>query len=68
MSHCDVWSLDSLSVFGRAQKVVVCGTSLPAAVLQVKSEQAGEVGAASTSSQQGGDRLFEDNHSRASRH
>lgn len=37
---------------------MVGGTPLAAAVLQVKGEQAGEVGAASTSCQQGGDWLF----------
>lgn len=66
MSYCDVGSLESLSVFGRAQEVVVAGTLLAAAVLQVEGEQAGETGAASTSCQQGGDRLFENGRSAAS--
>lgn len=39
---------------------MVGGTPLAAAVLQVEGEQAGEAGAASTSCQQGGDRLLED--------
>lgn len=38
--------------------MVAGGTLLAAAVLQVKGEQAGEASAASTSCQQGGDRLF----------
>lgn len=41
VSYCDVGSLESLSVFRRAQEVVVAGTPLAAAVLQVKGEQAG---------------------------
>lgn len=46
--------------------MVVGGTLLAAVVLQVKGEQAGEAGAASTSCQQGGDWLLKDGHGAAS--
>lgn len=62
VSYCDVGFLESLSIFGWAEEVVVGGTLLAAAVLQVKGEQAGEAGTASTSCQQGGDRLFKNSH------
>lgn len=39
---------------------MVCGTLLAVAVLQMKSDQAGKAGAASTSRQQGRNRLLED--------
>lgn len=42
--------------------MVVGGTLLAAAVLHVKSEQAGEARAISTSCQEGAYRLFEDGH------
>lgn len=68
LTHCDVWSLESLSVFGGAEEVVVGGTLLVStAVLQVEGKQAGEPGAASTPCQQGGDWLLENSHSAASR-
>lgn len=67
MPYCDVGSLESLSVFGRAEEVVVGGTLLATAVLQVEGEQAGEAGAASTSCQQGGHGLFKDGRGAASR-
>lgn len=46
--------------------MVAGGTLLAAAVLQVKGEQAGEASAASTSCQQGGDRLFKNGRGAAS--
>lgn len=39
---------------------MVGGTLLAVALLQVKRQQAGKAGAASTSGQQGGDRLLKD--------
>lgn len=59
-SYCDIWSLETLSIFRRGEEVMVCGTLLAAAVLQMKSEQAGKAGAASTSCQQAGNRLLKD--------
>lgn len=46
---------------------MVCGTLLAVAVLQMKSEQAGKAGAASTSCQQGGNRLLKNGDSAACR-
>lgn len=66
LPYCNVGSLEPLSVFGWAEEVVVGGSLLAAAVLQVEGEQAGEAGAGATSCQQGGDRHFENGHGAAS--